>query len=85
MDKNIFKENLLSRRLLSYGRLFMILSKIGRGEDKERNSYLGRNLLWKGRVLRRNEKRKLRRRKRENISSRDECQILQFPSIKESA
>ena len=80
MDKNIFIESLPSDRLFKYSRFFFILSSLGRKEDKERNRYLGGLLLWKGKVLQRNERRKGKRKKAINISSASECQILQFPT-----
>ena len=85
MDKNIFSEDKASRELFKYGNLFMVLSHIGTKEHKERSRYLGKLLLWKAKVFKRNEKRRPKRRKRSNIGSINECQILQFPSIKEIA
>ena len=85
MDKNIFLEDKSSRELFQFGNLFMILSYIGAKEHKERSRYVGGILLWKAKVFKLNEKRRSKRRKRSNIRSISECQILQFPSIKEIA
>ncbi|KKM80939.1 hypothetical protein LCGC14_1334900 [marine sediment metagenome] len=85
MDKNIFTERTPSRTLFRYAKFFMLVAAMGRKEDKERHVYLGRILFWKAKVIQRNEKRLPQRRKRSNISSPAECQILQFPSIKEIA
>ena len=85
MDKNIFIERTQSRTLFRYAKFFMLVAAMGRKEDKERHVYLGRVLFWKAKVIQRNEKRLPQRRKRSNISSPAECQILQFPSIKEIA
>ena len=85
MDKNIFIERTPSRTLFRYAKFFMLVAAMGRKEDKERHTYLGRILFWKARIIQRNEKRLPKRRKRSNISSIGECQILQFPSIKEIA
>ncbi len=85
MDRNIFKEKKASRTLFRYAKFFMLASQFGKKEDKERHVYLGRVLFWKAKVIQRNEKRLPQRRKRSNINSPAECQILQFPSIKEIA
>ncbi len=85
MDKNIFTERTPSRTLFRYAKFFMLVAAMGRKEDKERHVYLGRILFWKAKVLFRNERKWKRRKREENISSAAECQILQFPSIKEIA
>ena len=85
MDKNIFTERTPSRTLFRYAKFFMLVAAMGRKEDKERHVYLGRVLFWKAKVIQRNERKWKRRRTKENISSSAECQILQFPSIKEIA
>lgn len=85
VDKNIFIEDKSSRELFQIGNLFMILAHIGVKEHKERSRYIGGILLWKAKVFKRNEKRRSKRRKRSNMGSINECQILQFPSIKEIA
>ena len=85
MNRNIFKEKKASRTLFRYAKFFMLVAAMGRKEDKERHVYLGRILFWKAKVIQRNERKWKRRRTKENINSAAECQILQFPSIKEIA
>ena len=85
MDKNIFIERNPSRTLFRYAKFFMLVAAMGRKEDKERHTYLGRILFWKAKVIQRNERNWKRRKRKDNINSVGECQILQFPSIKEIA
>ena len=85
MNRNIFKEKKASRTLFRYAKFFMLASQFGKKEDKERHVYLGQILFWKAKVIQRNEKNWRRRKRKDNINSAAECQILQFPSIKEIA